>query len=506
MKKIKNNITLLNTITSILLQIITIISGFVIPRLILKTFGSDVNGLVSSLNQFLNYIALIEGGITGVVMASLYKPLYKKDIERVSSIVQTTKKFYKKIALFFVAYTVILAIVYPLIFDTRFSFGYVSTLTIILSIKLFLQYMFSLSLKTLLNADKKVYIVSITQIALVIVDMLLFAIIIQFWKSIHVLKLISAAVYILQPVIFNYFVNKYFKLDKSAEENKELLKNRWNGFAINIAAFIHGNTDVAVLTYFTNLATVSVYSVYSLVATGLKSIISAISTGITPSLGHLYAKGDMKELNEKFDLIEYMYFLIVFFFFSVGAVCITPFVLVYTKGIMDANYNQYLFGIILLLAEGIFTIRGPYVNLAYAANKFKEIRLCAYIEAILNIVISIILVRSFGLIGVAIGTLVSMVFRTFYQVFFLRKCILNRPIMKFIKKMILFGLTSIVGFLICISITNPIFAINNVYFWLLGACVTSLIYGILYISLCILMYKNETRYYFDYFKSILKRK
>ena len=160
MKKIKNNITLLNTITSILLQIVTIISGFVIPRLILKTFGSDVNGLVSSLNQFLNYIALIEGGITGVVMASLYKPLYKKDIERVSSIVQTTKNFYKKIALFFVAYTVILAIVYPLIFDTGFSFEYVSTLTIILSIKLFLQYMFSLSLKTLLNADKKVYIVS----------------------------------------------------------------------------------------------------------------------------------------------------------------------------------------------------------------------------------------------------------------------------------------------------------------------------------------------------------
>ncbi|HIQ94705.1 TPA: polysaccharide biosynthesis C-terminal domain-containing protein [Candidatus Ventrenecus stercoripullorum] len=502
----KNNITLLNTITSILLQIITIISGFVIPRLILKTFGSDVNGLVSSLNQFLNYIALIEGGITGVVMASLYKPLYKKDIERVSSIVQTTKKFYKKIALFFVAYTVILAIVYPLIFDTGFSFGYVSTLTIILSIKLFLQYMFSLSLKTLLNADKKVYIVSITQIALVIVDMLLFAIIIQFWKSIHVLKLISAGVYILQPVIFNYFVNKYFALDEKAEENKELLKNRWNGFAINIAAFIHGNTDVAVLTYFANLATVSVYSVYSLVTTGLKSIISAISTGITPSLGHLYAKGDMKELNEKFDLIEYMYFLIVFFFFSVGTVCITPFVLVYTKGIVDANYNQYLFGIILLLAEGIFTIRGPYVNLAYAANKFKEIRLCAYIEAFLNIVISIILVRSFGLIGVAIGTLISMMFRTFYQVWFLKKHILNRPLIKFIKKVLLFGLTAILGFIICVAVTNPIFAINNVYSWTLGACVTSFIYGILYISLCILMYKNETRYYFDYFKTILKRK
>ena len=60
-----------------MLQFVTIISGFIIPRIILTNFGSEVNGLVSSLNQFLNYVYLFEGGLGGAVLANLYKPLYK---------------------------------------------------------------------------------------------------------------------------------------------------------------------------------------------------------------------------------------------------------------------------------------------------------------------------------------------------------------------------------------------------------------------------------------------
>ena len=68
----KNRITLLNALSNILLQIFTIISAFIIPKIILSYFGSEVNGLVSSLNQLLNYIALLEGGLNSVIMASLY--------------------------------------------------------------------------------------------------------------------------------------------------------------------------------------------------------------------------------------------------------------------------------------------------------------------------------------------------------------------------------------------------------------------------------------------------
>ena len=64
-----------NLITSIFYQLVTVAYGLIVPRLVLSSFGSEVNGLTSSLSQFLNYINLLEGGLSGVIMAALYKPL-----------------------------------------------------------------------------------------------------------------------------------------------------------------------------------------------------------------------------------------------------------------------------------------------------------------------------------------------------------------------------------------------------------------------------------------------
>ena len=126
----------LNIITSFLLQIVTIASGFIIPKLILSTFGSEMNGLVSSINQFLNYVAIIEGGVNSVIMANLYKPLVNGDMKRVSSIIKTSDSFFKKITLVLILYTIILSTTYPLICKTSFSWPFVSALVVVLSIKL----------------------------------------------------------------------------------------------------------------------------------------------------------------------------------------------------------------------------------------------------------------------------------------------------------------------------------------------------------------------------------
>lgn len=151
----KNKATLLNMVSGLLLQFCTLISGFIIPKIILSYFGSEVNGLVSSLNQFLSYITLVEGGITGVIVANLYKPIVERDNDKLSSILVTADKFYKKIAYLFIGYSLILAVLYPVIFKTEFGFGYIALLTLILSLNLLIQYMFSLTLKSVLTAEKK---------------------------------------------------------------------------------------------------------------------------------------------------------------------------------------------------------------------------------------------------------------------------------------------------------------------------------------------------------------
>ena len=93
--------TRLNMAISLLLQIVTIISSFIIPKQILLSFGSEVNGLVNSITQFLNYISLIEGGLGSVLMTALYQPLNENDFEKVSRIIVAGNNFFKKIAKIF---------------------------------------------------------------------------------------------------------------------------------------------------------------------------------------------------------------------------------------------------------------------------------------------------------------------------------------------------------------------------------------------------------------------
>ena len=497
MKNLKNKVTLLNSLTTLILQIVTIISGFIIPKIILSYFGSEVNGLVSSLNQFLNYIALVEGGVTGVIVANLFKPLVDDDKEKLSSIVVTSKGFYRKIGYIFIIYSVLLSFIYPLIVKNEFSYQYILILSLILSIKLFVQYVLSLTYKCLLQADKKLYIVSITNTFMIIFNIILCYLSVKIYPSIHILKLIEGLLFILQPIIYGLYVKKHYTFIDGAPEDKKLLKNRWSGLAVNIAAFIHNNTDITILSLLTDFKTVSIYSVYYLVTAGLRQIVTFFSSGISPTMGHALANGDESIINEKLDLYENVIFVINFLLFTVGGLLITPFVMLYTKNITDANYYQPLFGVLIILSEAFYMIKTHHLNLAYNSNKFKEITIPCYIEAMINIIISLILVPKYGLVGVAIGTLIAMIYRMAYHVWFTNKEIVKRPIKIFYSKLLSFSLFTIIGLLICYYVIPKVEL--TIISWVIHAIIYTLLFSCLYLINSVLLYKNELKKLFKYF-------
>lgn len=57
-----------NTVTSVIYQMFSVLCGFVLPRMILSAFGSQTNGLVSSITQFIQVINLFDLGITSVIV------------------------------------------------------------------------------------------------------------------------------------------------------------------------------------------------------------------------------------------------------------------------------------------------------------------------------------------------------------------------------------------------------------------------------------------------------
>lgn len=492
----KNRVTLINVISSALLQLFTALSGFIIPRIILLYFGSDVNGLIASTTQFLSYISLVEGGISSVILANLYKPLVDNDDKRISAVVVTAGRFYRKIGFIFILYSVALSLIYPIVFETGFSFSYVCTLALILSLSTTIQYMFSINLRMLLTADKKVYVISFSQMLIVLINVVLVWVSVLVYPDIHVLKLITALVYSLQPIFYNWYVKKHYRINWTEKEDNNLIKERWNGFAINTAAFIHNCTDIAILTIFTDLMTVSIYSVYSLATNGIKQIVSSLSNGLNPTLGQAYAKGNQEELNQKIDLYEYIIFVLVSFLYTMTLLLITPFVMIYTAGIVDADYNQPLFGMLLVISEAVYIVKFPHLNLAYTANRFKDITVPAFVEAGINIILSLLLVSKLGLIGVAIGTIVAMIYRMVFHVEYTQVLVSSRKRNIFYKKLIVFAVTSAIGF----GFGKFIFPISiyTVESWLIHAVVYGIVLLTLIIIVSVLFFRNELQFFVKY--------
>ena len=475
-----------NIISNLILQFVVVVYGFIVPKIIISKFGSNVNGLISSITQFLAYITLLESGFGPVVKATLYKPIAEKDNKTIKSILKTTEKFFRTIALIFIIYIIVLIVAYPMIVNNEFDKLYTISLILIISISTFAEYFFGMTYKLYLQADQRTYVISIIQIVTYILSTIFIVVLAKINCSIQIIKLVSGLIFVLRPLLQNYYVKKKYNINLKDVQEKYELKQKWDGLAQHIASVIHSNTDITILTIFCSLTEVSVYSVYYLVVSGIKKIIQAFSSGIDSSWGDMIAKNEHDNLNKKFNLYEILYFSICTIVFSCAIVLIVPFVEVYTKGIKDADYVRYAFGHLIVISEYIWAIRLPYSSITLAAGHFKETRKGAWVEAIVNIVISIILVSKFGIIGVTIGTIVAMIIRTIEFVYHTNKYILKRNIMNNVNKILVVILETIIIFVLfkvtpqLPNITYTNWIINAMIIAIEASIVTFLINGVIY--------------------------
>lgn len=423
----------LNSISSLAYQVITIVCGFILPRFFLSYYGSEVNGLVSSITQFLGFISLAECGVGAVVQSSLYKPLAESDMQTVSKIVVSSDRFFRKIAYLLVGYTIVLMAVYPLITLDSFDYLYTLILIFVISISSFAQYYWGMTYRLLLNADQLGFIqYSIQSIALVL-NTGCCIVLMRLGGSIQIIKLATSLIFLAQPVLLALIARRKYQIDRAVQFTGEPIQQKWNGLAQHIASVILGNTDTVVLTLFSTLENVSVYAIYHLVVNGVKQLVAALTNGMQAMLGNMLAKNERSQLNSTFGHFEWLLHTVVTFVFSATAVLIVPFVRVYTANISDANYIVPAFAYLITLAQASYCLRLPYNIMVLAAGHYKQTQWSAITEAAINIVVSVALVFRSGLIGVAIGTLAAMVYRTVYLAWYLSRNIICRPLWHFWK-------------------------------------------------------------------------
>lgn len=478
----KFSVTKLNICVSVLHQFFTAVCRLVIARMILRSFGSENNGLMQSVDQILGYTVLLEGGIGGVMRAALYKPLADNNTELLADIFHSGKRFFHKISCFFILFVVVLGVCLKLVVHTEFDWLYVFTMVLILGANTYFSYYSAISHRLLLTADQKLYIIQLFQILSTGVNLALCVVAIQLGAGIHIVKLLTVATALAGPAFFCWYVRRYYSVSSQKHSRTYQLPQRRDGVIHHLAYFVHRNTDVVLLSLFTDLENVSVYSVYHAVISVLEQVLASISSGIASRIGALWARKELRTLNETVDAYEACNAALTF---SVGVVCyilILPFVSIYTAGVFDANYNQPVFAALLICGSMAHCLLMPYSVTISAAGHYKETKIGAIGEVSINLLVSVILVRPLGLVGVAIGTFLAMTFRLLYSVWYLSVAILKRPKWQFVKcilpnlalAMVLIGIFSAIGgtyadnigtlFVVAVKVSLavfPLFAVMN---------------------------------------------
>lgn len=477
-----------NTAASLIAQITTLICGFILPRLFLQHYGSEVNGLVNSISQFLSVIAFLELGVGAVVQSSLYKPLAEKDNQQISKVMVSANKFFQRLARILLVYVISLMIIYPFIANQNFGFIYTATLIAAISISSFAQYYFGIVNSLLLNADQRGYIQYNAQTVTIILNTIVCAIMISMNGTIQMVKLVTSLIYLARPVILQIYVNNHYAINWKIKYTQEPIKQKWNGVAQHVASVVLDGTDTIVLTVFSTLSNVSIYSVYFLVVKGVKTLFLSVTNGIQALIGELWAKQELDQLKSFFGWIEWLIHTGTTYVFSCTAALIVPFIQVYTLGIRDANYIQPTFAILLTLANAMHCLRLPYNIMVLAAGHYKQTQRNYIVAAILNIVVSVLTVKIWGLIGVAIGTLVAMTYQTIWLAIYDSRHFIYWPLKKVIRQF----LVDIISSFLIISFGSHIVLKDITYFnWFFMAIKVAIV--ALFVAFCLnsLFYRSK---------------
>lgn len=424
----------LNGIVSLVNRLVTIFCGFIIPRLIIRQYGSEVNGLISSISQYLSLITLLDLGMGSIIQSHLYQPLVEKDYVKLSAIYAASQRFFRKIGVVLIAYVIVLCFVLPELYHLGVSKQEIVLLILVLSASYFCQFLIGISSQMILMADQKGYIRELLTIVPSLLNLTFTYVFIQSNQSIVFVKFMAALVFIIPPILITWYVHKTYDISKVSDQSFKFTQ-QIEGIGQHLAYTVQESTDIVVLSLFSTLQNVSIYAVYNLIFQGIKTLIEAVTSGFRSYFGVQLYTCDRKQLQQQFESLSGLLHAFVAVAFGTGLHLISPFVRLFMSRSSDINYNVPLFGYVMGIALFLYCLRLPYRNLVFSAGEFKRTQFGAYSEAIINIVISIILVQQYGLIGVAIGTLMSMLFSLLYYLTFIYQKMFNVPMIHGMRRL-----------------------------------------------------------------------
>ena len=407
--------------------------GFILPRMLIKGFGSEVNGFFSTTTQLYSYLEILRAGVGMAAIQALYKPITENNVDDISRIISTSKVYFKKIGYIYLALSGLISIGFVIAGNNSLNGVEIFLIVAMQGISGWISFSHINWFIDLLRAEGKNYIFVSIQMAGTICTKFAEIALIYFTHNPVLVKSASLVVILTEFFIFNTYRKKYYShYNFNKPGDVSLLKNRRSYLIFHISSLICTNTDVVVLSLFCGYETSSVYAVYYMVIAGVNALINTVYSSTSFLLGHAYQSG-IEHFTKVHDMYYLVYTTLTTALFSICYILFPPFITLYTTGIQDVNYiYKYLpllFCIIQIITCGK-NVGDMTVNVGGLA---RNVVWRSILEATINIVVSIVLVQFIGIYGVLIGTIVATFYRLMDVIIYTNKMVLMRKPFKTIK-------------------------------------------------------------------------
>lgn len=404
-----------NSIVALMMYFVNLILQFISRKVFLDYLGTEILGLNTTVNNFLQFLNLAELGIGVAVSFSLYSALAKNDHQRIKEICTIQRLIYRRIGVFIIICSLILMGFFPLIFkklDLPLWYAYASFLVLLFSSLLgyFVNYK-----QVVLSANQQNYKIILNSKALLAIKVIFQVVFIRYFPYGYIWWLLWEVVFaIISSKCLNKAIHKEFPYLKNLniqtkdllEKNHEIVKKTKEVFVHKLSGFTLTQISPVIIYGIISMSMVAVYGNYMLIVTGIYSLLNAIFNGMTASVGNLISESNKEKSLRVFRELFSSRFLLSTTICSVLIVLTTPFITLWIG-------PQYLLGdLSLFLIIGILfinTTRSVVDSYIYAYGLFHDIW-AAIFETVLNIGLSIIWGLHFGLNGILLGVVTSLFF------------------------------------------------------------------------------------------------
>lgn len=484
-------------------QLITLIFGLIVPRLFISSFGSEVNGLLGSIGNLFSYLALVEAGVGTAAIQALYGPIGRKDKDEINRIMSAAGNFYGKAGWVYLAGVIIIAVLYPITVKTTMDPQTVFLLAILNGAGGVINFWVQGKYMLLFQAEGKKYLLSITTLVVYVAQNVLKIAFLLAGFDVVIINVGCFCISLCRVLFYLVYIRRNYKwLDFHAKPNKKALAQSGAVFVQQIMWMLCSNTDVLVLTYVAqDLKAVSVYGVYLMIYAAIERLYSNIFGSFHYMMGQKF-NVDRESYMSVHRIYEALSMTVAFALYTIAFVLTTPFMRVYTAGITDVayvdKYLPFLFAFMHLLASA----REASSRVINFAGHFKQMQGRAILEAVINIVVSVVAVYWLGIYGVLIGTIVAYLYRANDIIIYANRKILNRSCWATYRLWIINVAVFVIVWLISLFID---LTVGSFVQFLLIAIPTGIAICAVYITALWLFERKSARYLLNMAKEAAKR-